>query len=170
MVQWVDGPPPADVPPPDYDEEEPTLERDTWRRKKKGQRDPRDLLAEARELFDAGEHTRSLELCRELEPILEDDEELLDLLRQNEEILASSLLAQVGGPDAVPSVTVDAEQVAQLALDHREAFLLTRIDGMLTVDEVLVISGMSRYEAAQCLLTLVQEGLVTVLPPEEDGT
>lgn len=49
---------------------------------------------------------------------------------------------------------------APTSLDPRTAFLLSRIDGMMSVDELLEISGMPRFEALRLLAQLVRQGVV----------
>ncbi len=49
---------------------------------------------------------------------------------------------------------------APATLDPRTAFLLSRIDGMMSVDELLEISGMPRFEALRLLAQLVRQGVV----------
>lgn len=46
------------------------------------------------------------------------------------------------------------------ALDPRTAFLLSRIDGTMSVDELLEISGMPRLEALRLLAQLLRQGVV----------
>jgi hypothetical protein len=47
-------------------------------------------------------------------------------------------------------------------LDPRDAFLLSRLDGTITVDDLLDISGMGRLEALRVLARLVQRGVIVV--------
>lgn len=46
-------------------------------------------------------------------------------------------------------------------LDSRSAFLLSRMDGSLTADDLLDVSGMPRFEALRVLAQLVVAGVVT---------
>jgi hypothetical protein len=47
-------------------------------------------------------------------------------------------------------------------LDPRSAFLLSRLDGMSSVEDLLDVSGMPRLEALRCLALLVKRGVVTL--------
>ena len=49
---------------------------------------------------------------------------------------------------------------APAMLDPRTAFMLSRIDGLMSVDELLEISGMSRFDALRLLAQLVRQGVV----------
>ncbi len=149
--------------------EHATMERDTWKRKKDRNRPrPQDLLAEAKQLFLQGEHTRSLEICMRVLPVMEGDEDLEALILDNEEILANRYVVQLGGLDAIPVVTFDGQDLQALGMDHRKAFLLTRIDGELSIDDVLMISGMSRLETARTLMELQLAGLIRIEKLEEE--
>ena len=45
-------------------------------------------------------------------------------------------------------------------LDPKSAFLLSRIDGMLSADDLLDVSGMPRNETLSILLNLILRGVV----------
>jgi hypothetical protein len=49
-----------------------------------------------------------------------------------------------------------------LGLDHRAGFLLSRVDGLSTVEEVLDICGMPRLEALKTLVDLLDRGAIRV--------
>lgn len=68
------------------------------------------------------------------------------------DIELSSTAYVVGTPEAIRSA----------ALQHREGFLLAQIDGLLTVDELLDVSGMDHGEALEVIAKLVTLGLVAV--------
>ena len=47
-------------------------------------------------------------------------------------------------------------------LEPRSAFLLSRIDGAMTVEDVLDVSGMPRLEALRVMALLVRRGAVVI--------
>jgi hypothetical protein len=51
-------------------------------------------------------------------------------------------------------------QLRWLGLDHRSGFLLSRIDGLSTVDELLDVCGMPRLEALKTLSELLERGAI----------
>jgi len=53
-------------------------------------------------------------------------------------------------------------EIAGESLDHRTGFLLSRIDGMLTFEDILDVAGMPRLEAYQILSTLLRKGVIEV--------
>jgi hypothetical protein len=51
-----------------------------------------------------------------------------------------------------------------MSLDHREAFLLSLIDGVSTIEEIVDMSGMSQLDAL-CLLHQMSERGLLVFDP-----
>jgi hypothetical protein len=68
--------------------------------------------------------------------------------------------ARIGPLDQVITVMVSPEEVQWLSLDHRAGFLLSLVDGMSTVDEILDISGMTRLDALKILHDLTEQQVV----------
>jgi hypothetical protein len=62
----------------------------------------------------------------------------------------------------VPLVVLTNEQLIALPLDPRRAFLLSLIDGTLTVEDVLDVCGLERAEAIEMLAALVQNGIIVL--------
>ena len=65
--------------------------------------------------------------------------------------------AMLGGAERVP-----AHGHAVGDLEPRSAFLLSRIDGAMTVEDVLDVSGMPRLEALRVMALLVRRGAVVI--------
>jgi hypothetical protein len=63
----------------------------------------------------------------------------------------------------VPRVTLSREELHAADLDHREYFLVTRMDGATTVEDLLDICGMPSEEALALIEGLVQRGIIGVL-------
>jgi hypothetical protein len=67
----------------------------------------------------------------------------------------------------VPQVVVAGHEWAKLPLDPRRAYLLSLIDGMLSIGDVLDVCGLRRGEAIAMLAGLIQSGVVVVGRPRE---
>jgi hypothetical protein len=63
---------------------------------------------------------------------------------------------------SIAYVAGDAAAIRSAQLGHREGFLLSQVDGLLSVDELLDVSGMDHEEALTVLAKLVSLGLVAV--------
>lgn len=122
-------------------------------------------LAMAKQFFEAGEHERSLELTELLQRRYPTLKGISDLLEANRNALEATLLAKLGDLASIPvPQTADLGQDNQ-ELDPRAAFLFSRIDGTLSLQDIIDISGMSQYETARILLLLREIGLLDFEPP-----
>jgi hypothetical protein len=64
--------------------------------------------------------------------------------------------AFVGSMDQVPILAISEGVLATQGLDHRAGFLLSRIDGLMTIEHLLDIAGMPRFEALRILSSLLR--------------
>ena len=127
--------------------------------------DPEHGLARARKLHQDGEHAKSLKLAEELQERYPSLRGLSELLEDNRSALEDSLLAQLGDLDSILVPRTEDISFDIQGLDPRAAFLFSRIDGMLSVQDIMDISGMSTFESARTLLRLRELGLLDIDPP-----
>lgn len=80
-----------------------------------------------------------------------------DVARDHLPLVEQVYGAILGGADRVP---VHGKAVGDL--EPRSAFLLSRIDGSMTVEDVLDVSGMPRLEALRVMALLVRRGAVVI--------
>jgi hypothetical protein len=59
-----------------------------------------------------------------------------------------------------PQLAKPLHELANAPISPRAAFLLSRIDGMLSIDEILDVSGMPRLEAYRHLCQLFLRGIL----------
>lgn len=84
------------------------------------------------------------------------------LVHEQEGLLIRILVASLGDLSRVLRLRVPLKEIPIVDLDHRAAFLLTRIDDSFSLDEILDVSGMQRLEALGHLSRLNQLGFVEV--------
>jgi hypothetical protein len=82
------------------------------------------------------------------------------LIHSNREVLYEVYRSFLGDMHAVPSLAMAMDKIPMHELDHRAAFLLSRIDGVLTLEDVLDVSGMARLEAFRHLSRLLLRGIL----------
>ena len=82
------------------------------------------------------------------------------LIHSNRELLYEVYAHFLGDLGAVPAPAMPMQLVSTLELDHRAAFLLSRVDGVLTLEDVLDVSGMARLEAFRYLSRLLLRGVL----------
>ena len=66
----------------------------------------------------------------------------------------------IGPTSGVPLAAVGAAEITAGALDHRAGFMLSLMDGVMTVDTLLDIAGMARFDALRTLSGLLRAGLI----------
>jgi hypothetical protein len=71
------------------------------------------------------------------------------------------LLERIGPLDRVARVVGAAEQLKTLAQDRSVAFLLSQIDGTLTLEMLLDVSGMPRIEALRIVYALLDQNAIS---------
>ena len=98
--------------------------------------------------------------------------EVRRLYSEGEVDAALDLAARIGeeGPElsrsAVPVIAMTHDALMSLPLDHRAGFMLTRIDGHSTVQNILDVAGMEEGEALEVLEKLVALGALVIVERE----
>jgi len=121
-----------------------------------------DPLAELRERYALGDFSGALTIA---EALLEDDPDNADAQRYAEscrDVLKQMYAARLGSLTQVPIVAIPAEQLRWLTLDHRSGFLLSHVDGVSTLEEILDISGMNHLEAMRIIYELLQQKVIAL--------
>jgi hypothetical protein len=77
-----------------------------------------------------------------------------------QELLTQMYLEKLGSGECVLRLAMAPNQIQGLSLDHRSGFLISLIDGMATVDEILDVSGMPPLDALRLLYEMREEGVV----------
>jgi hypothetical protein len=77
-------------------------------------------------------------------------------------LLEQTFLVALGGVASVPSVALPPARVTELPLGPQVAFVLSRLDGMSSVDDVLDMSAFPRLETLRILYDLLQQGVIRV--------
>lgn len=123
---------------------------------------PDPKLRELTDRYSMGDYSGALSIA---EAILEAEPghpEALRCAKSCREILTSMYSARLGSLDQVVTVEVPREQIRWLSLDHRAGFLLSLVDGTLTLEELLDISGMPRLDALRIMFSLREERVITL--------
>ena len=113
-----------------------------------------DLAGEMADRFALGDFTAAL---RTAELLLGQDPrnvEARQTAKQARERLIQLYTSRLGSLGRIPFVNVPDTEVRWLGLDHRAGFLLSRVNGALTIEEVVDVSGMQRMEALKLLAEL----------------
>jgi hypothetical protein len=82
------------------------------------------------------------------------------LIHRNRDAIMTVFQAFVGDLERQPHLARPLHELASAPISPRAAFLLSRIDGSLTLDEILDVSGMPRMEAYRHLCQLFLRGIL----------
>jgi len=101
------------------------------------------MIAEVRRLYAGGEVDAALELAARI------GEAMPEIPRT-----------------AIPIVVMTRSEILALPLDHRAGFMLTRIDGNSTVQQILDVAAMDADEALAVLENLLALGALALAPKD----
>jgi predicted Rossmann fold nucleotide-binding protein DprA/Smf involved in DNA uptake len=82
------------------------------------------------------------------------------LIHRNREVIMNVFQAYLGNLDRAPQLARPLHELGSAPISPRAAFLLSRIDGLLTIDEILDVCGMPRLEAYRYLCQLYLRGIL----------
>jgi hypothetical protein len=119
-------------------------------------------LSELREKYALGDFSGALVIAEQL---LKTDPNNTDAQRYAEscrDVLKQMYAARLGPLDQVPVVAVGGEQLKWLTLDHRAGFLLSHVDGVSTLEEILDVSGMPVLDAMRIITELIAQKVIVL--------
>jgi hypothetical protein len=131
----------------------------------RGPSDPLDeQVEEMLALFEAGSYNTALDLA---EGILREGGNPVAqrCVEACQELLLETYLRRLGDRGATLRVLVDPNEVRDLGLDHRAGFLLSFIDGQMSLEEVLDCASMPHLDAVRMLCELKSRGVIAADPP-----
>jgi hypothetical protein len=88
-----------------------------------------------------------------------------DLLEPSRALFERAFRASMGNPHGCPIRAIPTEDLAEHGLDQRAAFLMSRMDGMTSLADIIDSSGMPRFDAVRILSALRRAKAIDVLPP-----
>jgi hypothetical protein len=112
------------------------------------------------EKFFAGDYAGALQLAEELVETDANDESARDFVEECRRLLEKDYVARLGSLDKVPTLRVSPTQLRALAIDHQAGFLLSRVDGVSSLDNLLDVSAMPRLDALRLIHRLFEEGVI----------
>ncbi|HEX7501048.1 MAG TPA: hypothetical protein VF524_12200 [Polyangia bacterium] len=88
-----------------------------------------------------------------------------DLIEPSLALLERAFRAFMGSPHACPIRAIPTETISNYGLDQRAAFLLSRMDGMTSMADLIDSSGMPHFDAVRVMASLRRAKAIDVLPP-----
>lgn len=120
------------------------------------------LIQRARDEADAGQSAGAVAILDLALSEAPDNAAAQMVIHKHSDMLFDIYSRYVGDMNGVPTVAQPLEQLAADELDNRAVFLLSRIDGNLSFEEVLDVAGMPRLEAYRVLCKLLLQGILEV--------
>ncbi len=74
--------------------------------------------------------------------------------------LLSMLSSKLGNLNRTPRVRMSQDEIIWLNLDNRAGFILSMVDGSLSLDEIISICGLPQLEGMRILVQLLQEKVI----------
>lgn len=119
-------------------------------------------LQDMQDRYAVGDFTGALVVAESLLDADPENEDAKRYAQSCREVLTQMYAARIGPMDQVATVAVPPEQITWLSLDHRAGFLLSLVDGVSSIEEILDISGMTRLDALRIMYTLVQQNVIAL--------
>jgi hypothetical protein len=88
-----------------------------------------------------------------------------DLLEPSRALFERAFRAFMGNPHGCPIRAIPTESIIDHGLDQRAAFLMSRMDGMTSLADLIDSSGMARFDAVRVIASLRRAKAIDILPP-----
>lgn len=119
-------------------------------------------IHEVRGRFALGDYSGALVMAESILDSAPTHQEARQYAEKCRDALAELYVSRLGGMERIPQVAVPADQLQWLSLDHRAGFLLSLMDGMSSIEDILDMSGMSNLEALRTMFELMQQDVIHV--------
>jgi hypothetical protein len=119
------------------------------------------VVPDMQDRYAVGDFTGALVVAESILDTNPEDEDAKRYAQSCREVLTQMYAARIGPMDQIAVVAVPPDQITWLSLDHRAGFLLSLVDGVSSIEEILDISGMTRLDALRIMYTLVQQNVIT---------
>ncbi|MCK9461870.1 MAG: hypothetical protein M0R80_19750 [Proteobacteria bacterium] len=121
---------------------------------------PDDRRTQMRERLELGDYSGALAVAEEIAKSGGEDSEVKRVAKECRRVLMGMYESRIGSFDRVPKVAVSPHELVWRNLDAATGFVLSRIDGMSSFEDVVDISGLSRFDTCRILNQLLQDGII----------
>ncbi|HEX2672644.1 MAG TPA: hypothetical protein VHM25_17295 [Polyangiaceae bacterium] len=119
-------------------------------------------IADMKDRYAMGDFSGALVIAEGILETSPDDPEAPRYAQSCRDVLTQMYSARLGSLDQRVAVAVPSDQIRWLTLDHRAGFLLSLVDGGITVDQILDISGMPRLDALRIMYQLLDQRVISL--------
>lgn len=121
---------------------------------------PDVLMEQARDFFALHDFNGAIEILEKLVELAPNHTEGRALLAQCRSQLVRMLESKLGDLDRIPRLMISSEEVIWLNLNHRAGFILSQIDGTVTYDDIIALSGMPRLDTLKIMVELLNNRVI----------
>ncbi len=112
--------------------------------------------------FAMGDFSGALEIAEALLSKHPAHPEASGLANKCREVLQDMFASRIGDLHSTPNIVMTPDQIRWLSLDHRAGFLLSMVDGISSIEDLLDISGMKRLDALRIICTLLDQKVISL--------
>jgi hypothetical protein len=117
-----------------------------------------EAMAELRDRFAANDYLGALHLAETLTNDPLHAQEAEQIAEECRVTLQARYVESIGSLARVPVIAVPLSVIRELPIDNRAGFVLSRIDGISSLEMILDMCGMSQLDALRIVYELVQNG------------
>jgi hypothetical protein len=121
---------------------------------------PVDRRTQMRERLELGDYSGALAAAEEISKSGDEDEEVKRIDAECRRVLIGMYESRIGSFARAPAVVVSPQELVWRSLDATAGFVLSRIDGTSTFEDIVDVSGLSRFETCRILNQLLQDGII----------
>lgn len=118
------------------------------------------LLEAARDRFQLHDFNGALEYLEQIPPDAPETEVATSLAASARQNLLKMYESKIGDFDHAPRVLISGEEVIWLNLNHRAGFILSQIDGAVTYEDLIALSGMPRLDTVRIIADLLGDKVI----------
>ncbi|MBI5515089.1 MAG: hypothetical protein HY909_15035 [Deltaproteobacteria bacterium] len=119
-----------------------------------------DRRKELRERFDLGDYTGALVMAEAMLELHRKDPDAIYIADVCRSKLRAIYAGRLGSLTQIPTVIVPPSEMRWLSLDHRAGFVLSLIDGVSTLEEIIDVSTMPPLEVLRTLYNLLSQNVL----------
>ena len=90
--------------------------------------------------------------------------EVEDIIGKEHPLFERAFSSFIGDVKCAPIRAIPAENLASYGFDHRAAFLMSRMDGTISLSDLLHVAGMPRFEALRLIASLKRAQAIDMVP------
>jgi hypothetical protein len=125
-----------------------------------GKRGVEELASVMRDRFELGDYSGCLDIAEEILASDAANTSASHYRGSCREVLTRMYESRIGSFDHVPSIAVTDQEIIWRNLDPAMGFIISRIDGHSSYEDIVDISGLPRFDTCRILGQLIQEGII----------